>query len=357
MKTKVIFGLLGLLGLLVFLAHAWVVGSAVWGDGRFYYQYLPSIVIDKNLGPPNKYAIGPAIFWLPFFTLAHLIIRGDGYSFVYQLFTGLGSVFYGLLGLFLCFLTAKRFFSEKVALLATMGIWLGSNLFFYTVLDPINSHVISFFVASLIVYLWTKDKLGRLGELGLLVGILGMVRSQDLIFALPLLVWARKPKKILLLAGGILLGFLPQLAIWKIQSGQLTSPYLLAGEKFNWLKPQILAVLFGQNNGLFYYSPILVFGLLGILGRLQKYFWAKVGIALFLMQIYLISCWHNWWGGQAYGGRMFIGLMPFFILGLAGMLERLKKIKMLTPLLTSLMMVILIINNFCMMAKFLITSP
>lgn len=359
MKTKIILGLLGMLGLLGFLGHAWVVGGAVWGDGRFYYQYLPSLVINGNLGSANKFAIGPALFWLPVFAIVHAIIRGTGYEFGYQLAVGLTSVIFGFIGLIFCYLTARKYFSPKISLMAVVSIWLATNLFFYLVLDPINSHAISFFVASLVVYFWMGEDmaLGKLMILGVLAGILGMVRSQDLIFALPLLFWARKSKNIWLLATGIIVGFLPQLAVWKIQFGTFKSPYLLAGEKFIWLRLQVWEVLFSRNNGLFYYSPILILGLLGILGRLGKNFWAKTGMALFILELLIVSFWHNWWGGQAYGGRMFISLMPFFILGLAGMLEKLKKIKILTSLLTSLMVLILIINNFYMMAKFLITNP
>jgi len=76
MSKNIVFFLAFLLAAGVFLAHWWVVGSAVWGDGRFYYSYARSLGVDMVV---NKYSIGPAIFWLPGFLIAHLLVRGVGF--------------------------------------------------------------------------------------------------------------------------------------------------------------------------------------------------------------------------------------------------------------------------------------
>lgn len=354
---KKIFIIVFLLAAFVFLAHAWVVGGAVWGDGRFYYSYMPSLVLNRSLGPPNKFAIGPALFWLPFFTLVHLIIRGDGFGFGYQIVVGLASVFYGIGGLYFCFLVVRRYFSERIALVGTLSIWLGSNLFFYTAVDPINSHAISFFISSVVLYFWLKldaeKKNWPVAILGMLMGVLGMVRVQDLIFALPLLIWIKKWKRKLILAGGILLGFLPQILVWQILFTRIKSPYLIAGERFNLIQPQIMSVLFSPKNGLIFYSPIIILALIGLVAWYKRNkFLAYGGLTLFLLQLLIVAFWHNWWGGQAYGGRMFISLMPFFILGMSDFINRAKN-KNLVYLLNGMLAVL----NFYMMATFLIKNP
>ncbi len=272
----------------VFFAHFWVVGSAVWGDGRYYYSYVRSLVLNKDLDfkneleyfdepvritktgmVANKFSLGPAIFWLPGFLLTHLFAKGDGYGHLYQVLVGLTAVFWGILGLYFCFLLTKRYFSEKTALLSCLAIWLGSNLFFYTAVDPLNSHAVSFFAASLFLYFWELGKLGRLGFLG---GILGMIRLQDLIFVLPAGGFLLKKRiKIINFIMGIIIGFLPQVLVWKIIYGEITSPYLLEGGRFNWLGPKIFSVLFSRQNGLFYYSPILILGMLGLLRGIKEY--------------------------------------------------------------------------------------
>lgn len=388
-KIYLIFLLLFLLSAIIFLAHYWVVGSGVWGDGLFYYSYLNSLVADVDLnfsneyqyfsGPRmltktglvvNKFSIGPALLWLPFFILARFVGPPDGFSRIYQVFTGLGAVFYGALGLWFCLVVAKKYFSEKIALTATLGVWLASNLFFYLPVDPINSHAVSFFISSLVLlYLqkyFKKRKFSFVFILGILMGILCMIRVQDLIFSGPiiiLLVSELKNKgknylatvyKICLFLMAHFIGFLPQLIVWKVLYGEIKSPYLIHGENFNWLKPQILPVLVGEHNGLLFYSPILIFSLIGFFFFFKKEkLLAFVGFSLFLLQTYVVACWHNWWGGAAYGGRMFISLMPFFIIGLGMFLEQYKKRwKFL-----NLIILFLGVFNFSSIIWFLLINP
>jgi len=389
--TSLIFILAFLFASFIFLAHYKIVGNGVWGDGRYYYSYVRSLVIDGDFNFVNELQhfsilaketktgmrtnMGPAIFWLPFFLLAHLIARGDGYSHIYQIFTGLGAVFYGTLGLYYSFLLTKEYFSEKIALVAILGIWLGSNLFFYTAVDPINSHPVSFLIASFLIYYWYKflknkqslllrnKKLGLLVMLGFLVGFLGVVRNQDMIIALLIvisLVWVSKESikelfsRISIFLISLMFGFLPQLIVWKIVYGEVKSPYFIFGGQFNWFNPQILSVLFSSNNGLFYYSPILIFSLAGFYYFFKKSnLMAMGGILSFLVYLYVIASWYLWWGGAAYGGRAFISLMPFFILGLAAFINRLRaKPQVVYPLL-----LLLVVLNFYSIIHFLLINP
>ncbi len=383
----VIFLIIFLLSLTVFFDHFWVVGDAVWGDGKYYYAYVRSLVIDGDLDlknelqlfsasiittqtglTANKFSVGPAIFWSPFFLITHLIARSDGYLNAYQLFTGIGAVLLSCLGLYICFRLASKYFSAKISLLSTLSIWLASNLFFYAVVDPINSHSASFFVASVFAFMLdkfiSKPKTTNLIAVGLLVGILGMIRAQDLIFFAPgmgFLFYRLYQKKINFLSffktifvyvGSIFFGFLPQIIVWIILYGQLKSPYYIHGERFNWLQPHIFQVWFSANNGLFYYSPVLILAILGYFCLVKKN--RSLGVtafSLFFGQTYVISSWHNWWGGAAYGGRMFISLMPFFIIGLAAFFERLKKgLKYSYPV-----VILLMILNMVMIINYLLT--
>lgn len=387
-NIALIFSLFFLFAATVFLDHYLIVGNGVWGDGRYYYTHARSIIVDRDINykeefehfkmtpvvvpktgrVANKLSLGPALLWLPFLKIAHLLTGGDGYSHFYQVLTGLGAVFYGTLGLFICFKLAREFFSDQISLVATLGIWLASNLFFYTAVDPINSHAVSFFVSSLLIYVWhlflKKRRIWRLAVLGFLVGILAMIRSQDIIFALPILVslfyasgkdkWLKIGKYSLVFLIFIILALLPQLILWKIIYGELNSPYFIQGDRFiNWQRPKIGAVLFGANNGLFYYSPVLIFSLIGlIILKKKNHFLSPAGLGLFTIQLYVVSSWNAWWGGAAYGGRMFISLMPFFILGLAAFIDCLdnkKKAYFFLPLLA--------IFNFISIILFLLISP
>lgn len=386
-KTILIFSVFFLFSLLVFLDHFWVVGDAVWGDGKYYYSYVRSLVIDGDLNlknelqlfsapiittqtglTANKFSIGAAIFWLPFFLIAHLVARSDGYQNTYQLFTGIGAVFLSCLGLYICFRLASKYFSAKIALLSTLSIWLASNLFFYTAVDPISSHSASFFTASAFAYMldkfFSKSKTTNIIAVGLLVGISGMIRAQDLIFFVPgmgFLFYRLYKKKTIFLSflknlfvygSSVFIGFSPQIIVWLILYGQLKSPYYIHGENFNWYHPHILPVLFSANNGLFFYSPVLIVAIFGYFYFFRKNLPLSLSAAsLFVLQTYIVSSWHNWWGGAAYGGRMFISLTPFFIIGLGAFLERLKKnVKYSYPV-----VILLIILNMTMIVNYLLT--
>ena len=136
----------------------------VTSDGRGYYAYLPALLIDhdltfsktvkreaKLLGYPlynpgyivksgeqamNKYFAGEPVLLLPFFLLGTLFsyIAGtdiNGYSFFFQLFAGLGSLFY----LFLGFIFLQRILEHLqirfgVIRLTLVMILLGTNLFY-----------------------------------------------------------------------------------------------------------------------------------------------------------------------------------------------------------------------------------
>src|SRR5215216_1367299 len=153
LRPRWVFGGLFLLSLLFFLALLRVPrvdGQLVGSDGVFYYIYARSLVIDHDLDfanefayfqvppakysltpigrVPNKYAIGPALLWMPFFLAAHLIallggalglrILADGYGYFYQAAISIGSIVYGTLGFWLAFVCARRMFSQVASIAA-----------------------------------------------------------------------------------------------------------------------------------------------------------------------------------------------------------------------------------------------
>lgn len=367
-----------LLSLSVFIAHFVYVGDGVWGDARYYYSYVRSFVMDRDLNFENEYkyfkayetnyydgklinkfSFGAPLLWLPWFVIAHVLVvllnlfgfvfLADGYSFVYQFVVGFGCVVYGVLGLFFSYLVLRRWFDEMISLLAVLGFYFSSNLFFYIAIDPINSHSTSFFVSSLLMYLvvnnYKKFKNVWLLVMGFLVGLLGLIRLQDVILGIPvaliLLASCRDKNSMLLnnvksfvgklciLIFGVLCFLMLQLYMWWIIYGSVSNPYLLHGEKFNWLKPQMFNVLFSFNHGLLPYSPIVLVGLIGLVllikqKKLLIRNLAVCGGMLFLIQLYIVACWHSWWGGEAYGSRMFISIYPWILIGLGFVLEKLR---------------------------------
>ena len=154
----------------------------ITSDGRGYYAYLPAFLIDHDpafgkvverearlLGYPhykpgylvksgghilNKYFTGEALLLLPFFLCGTLFsyLTGtniDGYSFFFQVFIGLGALFYLFLGLmFLERILENLHLRPITTVLSLIAILFGTNLFYYSLWQPTMSHVFSFFAIN-----------------------------------------------------------------------------------------------------------------------------------------------------------------------------------------------------------------
>lgn len=352
MRVTFIIPLLYLFAIFVFLFHFLIVGKAVYGDGRYYFSYLPSVVIHHTFNfsnsftrlgivsnktplglPANKYAIGASVVWLPAFLLAHIMLlpfsAADGYNRWYQIIIGIGNISLVFLGLIFLKKTLKIFFSETIASVTVLFLFLGTNLLFYGAVDVINSHSASFFASSMVLYFWLqKPTLRNALFLGFFLSLLALIRFQDIIFfLLPLTTLVVKrfgnlPYFSLTLALACIT-FIPQLFVWHILWGNwFLNPYLLH-ERFYFSNPQVLGVLFGKTSGLFLWTPMITLCIIGI------YFFVKkqrmIGVIfslLLLVELYIVSSWSTWWQGASYSGRMFTSCLPFLSFGLAQLLSR-----------------------------------
>lgn len=77
-------------------------------------------------------------------------------------------------------------------------------------------------------------------------------------------------------------------------------------------------LLFGDERGLFFFSPLFLFSILGIAYALRKRSEERaayvVPIALVAVNIFLYASWGDPWGGWAYGPRYLIPAMPWLAL-------------------------------------------
>lgn len=337
-----IFLLLFFAYLLFYLLHAFFLHKTVYGDGIYYYSYLRSMVVDHDINFQNEYAhfgisqpttptgflsnvyaIGPALFWLPFYLPFHFLIKGNGYEFSYQLLIGFINVGYAISGLVLLYRLLTKFFYEKISTLAMIGIALSTNLFFYGSLDTVNSHAITFFLAVSIISRVVERR--ETFITGILIGLLSLVRSQEAIFLL--LFFFTYPLFDILKAGvGTLVGFIPQFLTWQILYGTfIKSPYLDPYHYFDFLHPHLLDVLFSPNNGLLLWTPIIGIALIGLfLSSFPKQL-KRIPFSLLLFtECYLIASWSFWWQGASYSGRMFISVLPILAFGLTAILKKLS---------------------------------
>lgn len=337
--------------------------AVIDSDGRGYYAYLPSFILygdpgfdrssaaeRKVIGNPdyvpeylvhagahtmNKYFAGVALLQSPFFCLATgvALVTGspvDGYSFVFQLMAGLAALFYLLAGLFFLKKILEYYTSNQAIIAFTLiAFTFGTNLLFYTVHQPLMSHVYSFFAINGFLFFtlrWMQSSVRRdLALSGLFLGIVILLRPVNgLIVALvPFLAGSAgqtrgclkelfKPSSLKVFLLPMLPVLLIQPFLWFLQTGSVSIwPYQHEG--FRFLHPEIGSVLFGFRKGLFIYTPLTLLSLAGFLFLWRKEKFRFFSALLFLLiLIWMIASWWNWYYGDGFGMRPVIEFYGFF---------------------------------------------
>lgn len=366
--------------ILVFAASIFLVprryGRLIVGDGIYYYVYLRSAVLDGDLDftndytlyqqfnnedpvkkremledhktpfdkPANYFSVGPALLWAPAFIVTHIFVRllglpSDGFSYLYEAPLLFLSILYGFIGVLLIYRVAADLFSRFAALVAILGVWLATNVVYYMGVSPSASHVLSLFAVALFVFLWWRGRNGR-SRLdwfiwGLSAGLMALVRWQDVLIALlALFEWIAEMRQQtadggrqatfiggVVFALGLILAFIPQMLAWQILYGALLTAPQGTGF-FQLTRPEILNVWFSTKRGLFTWTPLILLAVIGFIPLYRKNrILGASAIAIFIAETYVNSIVNDWWGGEAFGARRFISLMPFFALGLAALVD------------------------------------
>ena len=350
-------------------------GQLTGSDGSFYYAYLPTLLLDHDLdfrdeyagllpegalkdqpvSPSghysNKYAIGCAILWAPFFLAGHVLalslralgrdIALDGIGYIYQVPTMLGSLTYGFAGVLLVYGSCRRFFGRPASAAAAALACLGTNVVYYMVIEPSMSHACSFFAVSLLLYLWLKYRpeppLAGWICLGAAAGLIALVRLPDAMWAaLPALdaLFALRTRAVAAIRGYVkglaafgltaAMVFSPQIAVWQaLREVHAKGIYPNAGGNFHWFAPDLLNILFSLKHGFFLWHPLMLFaaGGLFLLYRRNRIVASLSGL-IFVCQLYVLGSWWGWTGGDAFGGRLLISSIPALTLGLAALIDR-----------------------------------
>ena len=99
-------------------------------------------------------------------------IAADGFSTPYVITMAFATAFYGFLGLWLSFRLARKYFAERWAFLATIGIWWASSLPVYMYFNPSWSHAHSAFAVALFLWYWHRTRGDRTIPQWILLGLL-----------------------------------------------------------------------------------------------------------------------------------------------------------------------------------------
>ena len=319
--------------LVIFVLTLPLLNPWVRGDGVGYYAYARAPLIEHNLdfthdyqianrsfrearcdesGNPkpeyrtstghlgNHFTVGPAMLWSPFLLVAHAAvivarelgshIPADGFSWPYRYAVAFATGLYGFLGLFISFRLARKYVAPLWSFMATIAIWWASSLPVYMYFNPSWSHAHSAFVVALFLWYWDATRehrsLAQWLVLGVIVGLMLDVYYANLMIVSVLVIEA---------------------------VAQYTGIFRSS-------RPLPSAFFEPFTRHLFFGVVVIVLILLLLAIRLPKggipFFAAVLAYYLF------ISIFPDWAGISSYGNRFFISLTPFFIVGLAYLLER-----------------------------------
>jgi hypothetical protein len=363
-----IVALCGLAGYLWLFTRA-SADAPIRADGYNYYLYAPSWLIyhdttldalaqDWNGGAypdfagmvrwpgtnrwMNRHPIGVAVLMMPLVVVADLLTRWsnlprDGFSLYYQHAAALSGLVYCLIGLASLRRTLLRYFSPPATLWTLVTITWGTNLFHYAVYDGAFSHAFSFALVSVLIELtdlwWSRPARWHAAAIGVVGALVVLVRHPNAIFLMlvPLWglrtapdvrariveLWARRRALLTMsVIGAACLA--PQLVLYKrVTDRWLVNSYALHGLGFTFLSPHLFGALFSTERGLFFWSPILLFAVAGMVVARGWARQVRVPSAVVLaLNAWTIASWTEWQYGAGFGHRAFIdslGLLAIFL--------------------------------------------
>ncbi|MDP2723122.1 MAG: hypothetical protein Q8O72_10215 [Bacteroidales bacterium] len=347
-------------------------------DTRSYYAYLPATFIYHDLSleflkgggdklgkqfwgkkSPTGHTViitsyGMSMLYSPFFIMAHssaqlLGYPADGYSKPYYFALLMSSIFYLMLGAVFLRKFLIKYYPKPIVAITLLVVILATNMLWYVTFEATMTHVYSFALISLFVYMidrWIESlTFKQTIIIGLLVGVISLVRPTNAVVVVLLIFWKvtswkglvarislfiKKWHLILIMIVMALIVWVPQLIYWKYVSGSYIFYSYPDKMRAFFLNPQLLNTMFSWRKGLLIYTPIMAFAFVGIgmlFNNIKEFFWPV--LIYFLVSWYIISSWWDWWYGGSFSMRPFIDSYGIYSIGFATFLTWVFKTKRL----------------------------
>ena len=308
-------------------------------------KYLPSPAYDQAFGhhdsghKVNKYAIGQAVLYTPFFLISHAYASlsdqypADGYSRPYQFGIWFGSLLFSMLGLILLRKILLIYFEDRIVFLTLVALALGTHWLEYASITNAMNHgwlftLMCILILSTIRFYQKHDTLAILG-IGGSLGLAVLTRPTEIIWALVPVLWGlhtirdrfsflfRHWKKVVsaVCLSGLLISL--QLVYWKYASGEWIV-YTYGDQGFNWLRPALYRGLLGVNIGWWTYTPLMfvaMFGWYGLYTKNKSIFWPVFLVSM--LAVYITLSWAHFESGGGLGQRNLIQIYPLLAFPLA----------------------------------------
>lgn len=307
-------------------------------------MYWANFTKDKK--PVIKTTYGLSLLYLPF-TIWPIILNipniHTGYELPFSIGITTSNLFYYILSLFILYklLKALQFTNLSIGF-TILCLGLGTNLLSYASISLGMPHAYDFFLITSLLYLsllWhQKASYGKSILIGIILGLLILIRPTNILFALCFFLYQKKEhspglkkfifnwKQLLVMGFFAFLIILPQLLYWHYITGHFVfNSYV--NERFYFDDPHLIDYLFGFRKGWFIYTPLIVLGLLGLYYSKNSNPYLKATLIIIPILVYLNSSWWCWWFGGGHGARAMIETYPLIAIGFAALFERFLIVK------------------------------
>jgi hypothetical protein len=339
----------------------------ILGDGKNYYIWARSIVLDGDIdfrndyqimsasdSSPlpweaavrtpaghvlNKYPVGMAILEVPGLLLGHVVARyvthspTDGVSLPYQVAVTWSLLTLCLASFILLYLAMLRLGVARMwAFGFCLTALLGTNLIHYVAKEMTMVHAAGVAVFNMLLFLIVKwvgaNERIRVVHgllLGGLLGLLFLIRNTNVLLVpvLAAAVWTRRRIRfgelMPMLGGAVVMTSLQPVSLWFLWGRLRFSTYF--NESFTSGLSGVLKTLVSARHGLLVYSPwyavmvfLVVYGVIRM-PRLRGICAAVVGS--FVLMAVANGTWWCWWFGHSFGNRAFVELLPALSLAAA----------------------------------------
>lgn len=316
-------------------------------NGNYDYNIYPQKATGLLL---NKYAVGTAVFELPFFLLAHAWCHitatypPDGYSTPYRVMIVFTILAWVMVGLYVLSRFLLQYYSQWVTALTVILVLFATNLYFYTVFNIGMSHPYSFTLFCFVLYhterLYTTGNRRYIVYLAITLGMTLITRPTNILVAIIPLLWPCShsvPDKILFWRKRIAtvsVGKVLFAAIGLLQFGYLKYVtghwfhFSYEHEYFDLLHPEIYKGLFSYQKGWFVYTPLAFIACMGILPLYHRHNTLTWPVLLFtVLNIYIVFSWCVWYYGGGFSARALIEGTAILALPLAALVQRMLSAK------------------------------
>ena len=317
------------------------------GDGWFGFQYLRAIVFFHTIdmraplpeylpyfglsGPghhmPNRCPFGPVFLQMPLYLVAcglHWLCgvvhkpwaANNGQSPFEAWVTALSTLAAVLVGWRYTYLLVERHAGRVAARVGSIAAVWATPIAWYAVTQPLYQHGLAFCFVAVLVEYWDRTRgdasWRRMAWLGAIGGVAMMMRGQEALWLLLPGVEAAwhvvvGPERRRWLVAGVVLcvaalvAFAPQMMVWRYYTGSPFTPAQV--EPLRPTTPFFVVSLFSTRGGLFPWSPVAYASVLGLFfcGRARTTTLAL--LAVFALEVYVVSSAWVVTGGYGYGAR------------------------------------------------------